>query len=84
MVTQVLVGDGTQTGGAWHLLTKVTLCVSAASVPHPLVGVQVSLVGGADPVQKLLATTVPSVRTQVTVCVAWPEFAAPVQVPVRV
>jgi hypothetical protein len=82
----VLVGETTQVVCVVHLLVKVTRWVSTPSVPQekPVVGVQAALVDGAVPVQKLFATTVPSVLTQVTAWDSWPEFLVPAQVPVRV
>jgi len=60
--------------------------VSAPSVPQlkPVVGVQASVEAGAVVVQLLFATVVPSLRVQLTVCAAEPEFAFATQVPLRV
>jgi hypothetical protein len=81
-----LVGETTQLDCVVHLLVKVTFWVRSPSVPQekPVVGVQAALEAGAVPVQKLFATTVPSVRTQVTVWDCWPEFVVPAHAPVRV
>jgi hypothetical protein len=46
--------------------------------------VQLCVSAGAALVQLLLATVVPSLRVQVAVCDAVPEFTATTQVPVRV
>ncbi len=66
-------------------LVKVTDCVKAPSVPQvkPVVGVQAWVLAGAAPTQLLLATGVPSLRVQVTVCVADPESAVAAQLPLR-
>jgi hypothetical protein len=65
---------------------SLKVCVNAPSVPQekPVVGVQLVEVAGAVPEQKLLATVVESLRTQVTVRVSVPEFALATHVPVRV
>jgi hypothetical protein len=68
---------------------EVSLKVSVIgpSAPHEklpsVVGVQLSVVAGAVPVQWLPSTTVPSARTQETIWVAVPEFAVAIHVPER-
>ena len=64
---------------------SLKVCVSAPSVPQVKgAGVQLCVSAGAAVVQLLLETVVPSLRVQVAVCDAVPEFAATTQVPVRV
>ena len=53
-------------------------------MPHEnVVGVQLCVSAGSAVVQLLFATVVPSLRVQVAVCDAVPEFTATTQVPVR-
>ncbi len=66
VVAHVLVGEGTHADCVVHLVVSVTFCAKIPSVPQekPMLSVHGTMAGGGAPVQKLLATALPSVRTQ--------------------
>ncbi len=86
VVAHVLVGEGTHADCVVHLVVSVTFCAKIPSVPQekPMLGVHGTLAAGGVPVQKLLATALPSVRTQVITCGAVPLLTVAAQVPMRV